>query len=493
MSKRALIYARVSYDDRKNEARNLEGQLEDGRGYCAERGYPIVAELAEDDRGASGADWNLPKLNQALDMARAGECDVLVVRELDRFARGLAKQLVVESEFKRQGVEVEYILAQYDDSPEGRLNKHIRATIAEYEREKIVQRMTRGRRNVVKAGKPLLCGKPPYGYRIADEVLVIHEEEARIVRLIFTWYVYGETGKKLNVSDIAARLTEMQIPTWADTHQKPTWDDNHVIFKKKRGFGEWSKDVVRKILSNEVYMGTWYYGKSGKEGKANPREYWLPVEVPAIVSREVWEMAREQRTANRTSARRNTRHRYLLRGRIACQCGSKVTARTSHGRYSYYRCSNAEGRHVIRNCHIPYFRSPQVDAAVWEWVKSWLSNPEALREGLEEQRAEQERANKPLHDRLDVVDDLLSDNRRRLEKLLDLYLSGDFDKDVLTDRKARLETTIAALEKERADLAVFLESQLSDEAIATLMDFARKVSGGLEIADQDFEARRQNH
>lgn len=112
MSKRALIYARVSYDDRPNEDRNLEGQIEDGRAaYCQEKGYRIVVELAEDNRGASGADWDLPMLNQALEMARAGEYDVLVTRELDRFARGLAKQLVVESEFKRRGVDVEYILA----------------------------------------------------------------------------------------------------------------------------------------------------------------------------------------------------------------------------------------------------------------------------------------------------------------------------------------------------------------------------------------------
>lgn len=51
MSKRAVIYARVSYDDRPNEDRNLEGQIEDGRAYCQERGYRIVAKLAEDERG----------------------------------------------------------------------------------------------------------------------------------------------------------------------------------------------------------------------------------------------------------------------------------------------------------------------------------------------------------------------------------------------------------------------------------------------------------
>ena len=135
MTKRVALYARVSYDDRGNEARNLEGQIEDGREYAQGKGYQVVAELAEGHRGASGADWGLPMLNHALDMARENAFDVLVTRELDRFARGLAKQLVIEGEFKRYGMVVGYVLGQYDDTPEGRLNKHIRATIADFAKE----------------------------------------------------------------------------------------------------------------------------------------------------------------------------------------------------------------------------------------------------------------------------------------------------------------------------------------------------------------------
>ena len=81
---------------------------------------------------------------------------------------------------------------------------------------------------------------------------------------------------------------------------------------------------------------------------------------------------------------------------------------------------------------------------------------------------------------------------RQFEKLLDLYLAGDFPKEVLTERKTTLETTIAALEKERADLLMTLESQaLSDEQIATIVDFAGKVASGLEEAEKDFEAKRR--
>ena len=394
MSKRALIYARVSYDDQaRSGGRNLESQIEDGRAYCQEKGYRIVAELAEDDRGASGAEWDLPKLNQALDMARAGEFDVLVVRELDRFARGLAKQLVIEGEFKRLGVAVEYILAEYDDSPEGKLNKHIRAVIAEFEREKINQRMSRGRRNIVRNGKVMLHGQPPpYGYRVENRMLTIYEPEAKIVRLIFTWYVVGdENGQKLSINGIAVRLTEMKVPTWGDIHG---------IVKKKRGWGEWEAASVSNILNNETYAGVWHYGKRG-----NARDYWLSTEVPAIVSREAWEKAQERRAYNRRMSKRNTKAQYLVGRRVTCgKCGKGMSGRRKT-RNRYYHCRGAY-KLVGVNCDSKYFRADHVDAAVWEKIKEWLQDPEVLEQSLERVKEKLSQKNKPLLDRLAVVDDL---------------------------------------------------------------------------------------
>ena len=121
--KRAVVYARVSKDDRANEGRNLESQLEMGRTYAQEKSYRVIDEIAEDDRGASGSEIDLPGLNQVRKMALAGKFDVLVVRELDRLSRNLAKQLIIEEELKLAGTRIEYVLADYDDSPEGNLHK----------------------------------------------------------------------------------------------------------------------------------------------------------------------------------------------------------------------------------------------------------------------------------------------------------------------------------------------------------------------------------
>jgi site-specific DNA recombinase len=494
MIKRAVLYARVSGDDRGKDRRNLAGQLDMCREYALSHVWHIVAELPEDDRGASGASFDLPQLNRALDMARAGEFDILVVRELDRFARGLAKQLIVESEFKRAGVQIEYVLGEYPDTPEGNLMKNVRAVVAEYERLKINERMVRGRRLKVKNGEIMLHGnRPPYGYRISEDgkSLVIYEPEARIVRLIFTWYAEGdENGKRLGANAIACRLTEIGVPTWRDTHKSKN---------KTRGYGEWSYGTISHMLSNEAYAGLWHYGRRKGKTEMNPRSHWLTVKISAIISRELWEKTQARRADNKAMAKRNTRYKYLMGRRATCGiCGSKVHGAPIWARitdeekrlYLYYHCAGRAGQILGVRCDLPYFRADHVDAIVWEWVKSVLSEPAALMDMLNTYQEEQEKANKPLIDRLNIIDGLIASNQVQLERLLDLYLAADFPKDMLVDRKSRLESTIEALEKERVSLVAHLDGQkLTEDQTRTLQDFAERVADGLEQADQDFEAR----
>ncbi|MCD4739490.1 MAG: recombinase family protein [Anaerolineae bacterium] len=104
---RAVIYARVSGDDRSKEGRNLESQLRLCREHALRIGHRVVAEMAEDDRGASGADRDLPQLKRLLEMARAGEVDVVIVREMDRLARSLVKQLLIEEQLQSLDIAIE--------------------------------------------------------------------------------------------------------------------------------------------------------------------------------------------------------------------------------------------------------------------------------------------------------------------------------------------------------------------------------------------------
>ena len=85
MKTRAVLYARVSGDDH-DEASKLDAQIAMCREYAGKQGYTILHEFQE-DKYSSGADLDLPHLNEALDLARDGAFDILVCRELDRLAR----------------------------------------------------------------------------------------------------------------------------------------------------------------------------------------------------------------------------------------------------------------------------------------------------------------------------------------------------------------------------------------------------------------------
>jgi hypothetical protein len=159
----------------------------------------------------------------------------------------------------------------------------------------------------------------------------------------------------------------------------------------------------------------------------------------------------------------------------------------------YYRCPVTRGdTEYVGDCDLPLFRVDQVDAAVWDWVKSFLAIPEALTNGLRQYKDEQDLENEPIRERVRTVDGLLASHKGQLARLLDLYLSGDFPKEMLVDRKARLETTVSALENERAELVASLAAQtLMEEEIQGFVNFASEVTRGLEVVEQDFDTQRR--
>lgn len=501
MAKRAVLYARVSYDDRDNDARNLQGQIEACREYALEHGYIEVEAIAEDDRGARGADFDLPGLLKVLKMASNGEFDVLVVRELDRFARRLAKQLVVEENFKVAGVEIEYVLGEYPDTPEGNLNKNIRAVIAEYEALKISERMRRGRRQAARAGNVLMAGHSPYGYRLAEvegkRTLEVYEPEAQIVRLIFAWYTRGsdDNGPK-TIGGIASKLSEMVIPTYADT----PWRKLH--FPKKRKYGQWSHATVYKMLKNETYAGVWYYGKRkhpGDQWSRNPDEHLIAVPVPAIVSRETWEIVQVRLQENRERLSGYKKYHYLLSGRVKCSlCGLKMTGAAKKPRkklYLYYCCPASRTKRPQKHphlCTMPHFRAEQVDAAVWDWVKAKILEPQNLENGLVDYQAQQEEQIAPAREQLALLDKLITDREDQLERLLDLYVMGELPKGSYLKRKRDIEIGLETQRRDRVEWASYLRHQeLTQEQVESLRNFAAIIAGTLVIAEASFEAQRR--
>ena len=136
---RAAIYARVS----THAGQNPEMQLAELREYCARRDWEILGEYV--DAGVSGARERRPELDRMLTVCRRRQVDAVVVYRYDRFARSLRQLVNALCEFDALNIQFVSLHEGVDTStPNGRLVFGIFASIAEFERELIRERVRSG-------------------------------------------------------------------------------------------------------------------------------------------------------------------------------------------------------------------------------------------------------------------------------------------------------------------------------------------------------------
>lgn len=150
---KAFLYARVS----TNNGQNPEMQLGELRDYCARRGFEIAGEFV--DAGICGAKERRPQLDTMLAACRKRKADAVVVYRYDRFARSLRQLVNALAEFDALGIHFISLHEGVDTStPNGRLVFGIFASIAEFERELIRDRVRSGLASAKARGKRL--GRP---------------------------------------------------------------------------------------------------------------------------------------------------------------------------------------------------------------------------------------------------------------------------------------------------------------------------------------------
>jgi len=156
---KAAIYARVSTVDQQPE-----NQLEELRRYVAARGWDAVEYV---DHGVSGTRESRPALDRMLADARRRRVDVVVCWRLDRLGRSLRHLVMTLEELEELGVAFVSINEGIDAlTPAGRLQMHILAAIAEFERARIAERVRAGLARARAQGKRL--GRPPCGRSQAE-------------------------------------------------------------------------------------------------------------------------------------------------------------------------------------------------------------------------------------------------------------------------------------------------------------------------------------
>jgi site-specific DNA recombinase len=343
---RAALYVRVSGQVQADSGTSLESQEAACRAYAEERGYRVVGVYRE-VRSAEDL-WQRPAMGRLREAIRAGEVDVAIAHDLDRFIRDQNHLGIVLDEARRHRARWEMVRQKLEDTPTGRFLLSALAFKAELERLDIIERTQRGKRGRVALGRPLHGPRPLYGYRWNEgkTAYTIYEPEALVVRR-----VYRELLDGLTLRRIADGLNADAYPTPAGG---PDW--LHALYH---------------LLHNPAYAGrpvAYRFRRSAKGGRRPPEE-WVelpPSAIPALVDWATFEAAGERLAVNRrryTEADRRADD-YLLRGaRARCgYCGSTMNVRPRRER-SGYLCASRRARGS--ECPSAWVERERVDPAVW--------------------------------------------------------------------------------------------------------------------------------
>jgi site-specific DNA recombinase len=506
---RVALYARVSSQKQADEMTILS-QRQAVIDRIIEDGFTIDPGFEFCDDGCSGSELYRPSLERLRDQIASSIIDRLYVLSPDRLARKFAHQALLLDEFAKHDCQIVFVNQQgLPDSPETNLLVQMQGMIAEYEREKILERTRRGRRYAAACGRVSILSKAPFGYRYVSKACgdgearwVIDLPQSETVKLMFE--LVGQHRSTL--SGVCRELQSRNIVT---AKGKPGWD----------------RSTVRGILVNPAYYGRARYGKERmvprKPGKRTARGAPLlprrskvavatslaeqvTINVPPIVSQSLFDKVQQQMEENRKRQRvRQSGPKHLLSGLTLCgQCGSAFCIRKmGGGKYYYYRCLGTEShRHNGQAiCDNRSVKGRELEARVWSEVCELLRDPSRLVQELE--RRQQQPADSG---ELSVLQRRVDDLRGRLDRLIDAYTQGLLEKSEFENRIAPLRAThdreIAALASLRGrledgdswqDLATGIEhlSQQVEERLSTATQTLKRELVMLLIKQIEIHAR----
>lgn len=367
---RAAIYVRVSTDRQEDEGTSLVTQESRSREYCDTRGYQIVETISDTWTGSQYRER--PGLTRLRELVRGRQIDVVVAHAIDRLSRNQAHLYILAEEFTDHGCRLEFVTESFEDSAVGRFLRSAKAFAAEIEREKIAERMIRGKQARIQAGKFNPGCKAPYGYQFRDAEktgLAVREDEAAIVRRVFAASLAGES-----IRQIAKELNVDGVPT-------------------PRPPGLWTQATVQRILRHPYYVGDAYGWLTTHGTSVFQWDRAIPYPagtVPAIVDRSTWDTVQVTLRNNKERSSRNARYpeATLLRNGFAwCgYCGYMLSAVPwRRGEVFLYECGSR--RYMTqRTCEHPSIRAHILDAAVWDAARQIITQPDLMRAALEELR-----------------------------------------------------------------------------------------------------------
>jgi site-specific DNA recombinase len=352
---RCAIYTRVSTDQGlEQDFNSLDAQHDAAEAYIrsqAHAGWTLI-RARYDDGGYSGGSTERPALQQLLADVRARKVDVIVVYKVDRLTRSLADFAKLVELFDGHGVSFVSVTQQFNTTTSmGRLTLNVLLSFAQFEREVTSERI----RDKIAASKRKglwVGGMVPLGYATKDRKIVVVEDEAERVRIIFRRYL--ELGS-LNL--LMADLRDRGIATKVRSHSTG----------RTIGGIPFTRGPLAHLLRNRFYIGEVAY-----------KDEVFPGAQSAILDRDLFDAVQaklDDQLTNYTASR--AKSEALLIGRIYDDRGNRMSpshARKQGIRYRYYISAPLLQGQAGSAGSIPRVSAAEIEAVVLQAVRDHLKD-----------------------------------------------------------------------------------------------------------------------
>jgi len=382
------IYTRVS-TSMQVDGYSLDAQKDKLRKYADFQNFSISGEYSDEGKSGKNVEGR-PEFLKMLRDIESGKDNVsfVLVFKLSRFGCNAADILTSLQRMQDYGVNLICVEDGIDSSKDsGKLMISVLSAVAEIERENILVQTMEGRKQKAREGR-WNGGFAPYGYKLENGELLLSEDEAEVIRIIYDKYIH----------------TTMGVSKLAD------WFNQHGYQKKKcqnNTLDAFAASFVKGVLDNPVYCGKLAYGRRHNEKIAGTRNQYHIVKQDdymlydgahePIVSEEDWQLAQQKRSENGVKHEKthSLDHEHILSGILKCPvCGGAMYGNVNRKRkkdgtqyrdYFYYACKHRLHIDGHRCDYHKQWSEDIVNDAVADVIRRLVQNPkfeEAIREKI---------------------------------------------------------------------------------------------------------------
>lgn len=460
-SLRVAAYCRVSSDS-EDQLHSHAAQIKAYTAMVARQPNWQLVDIYADE-GITGTDMEKrDDFKRMLLDCRKGRIDKILTKSVSRFARNTRDCLVTLRELAGQGVSVQFEKENIDT---GALTTEmlvsVFASMAQEESMSISQNQRISYQRRMERGEFITC-KAPFGYKLVNgKNLEIDENEAKLVRWIFTEYLNGKSTKWL-----AKQMELMKIPT-------------------SDGKERWYPAAICYILSNEKYIGNTMCQKKYTEGfpfikklnKGERDKYYIEETHPAIISREVFEKAYEllrKKGNNRRSAKTII---YSLTGKIYCNECDSVFGRRINQKTGLITWVCRKHDYKAADCPIGRIAEEKIYAAFVRMYNKLQQNTDVILKPALKQLLDLNEAMLKDNPAMLEINKAIADTAEQEYKLDKLQAAGLLDTDACIAKTRSINAHLLELRAKRRRL---LENEEVEEISETIRQTIQKLAEGPE-------------